>query len=199
MLLRPDRKTTNRPRNQAIWWRHLRFRSHWWIFGEERLAAAGACVSSDTSGRPPAKLPMPMLASSPRSRRGWLQPQVLASQYTSGLQQVTCLLPSMSTERQYYTVALVKNMLTGDAFQTSASKLTCSWCLLADVSFEFKLSALQGKCLLSYTSWFQPPKPLLEINLNHWTSALEPKPKSTILMPSITNMLFFKILLWLVE
>lgn len=90
------------------------------------------------------------------------------------------------------TLGLIKCMLIGDAFQTSMSKLTCSWCLLAHVSFECKLFALKGKCLLLYTLWFQPPKPLLKINLNHRTSAWKPKPKSITLMTSITNLMFLK-------
>lgn len=74
---------------------HLPFRRPGWRFGEKRLAAAGACFSSDTKG-----CLYQRLHPSPRSRRGWLQPQVLASQYKSGLQKATCFLPSTSTERQ---------------------------------------------------------------------------------------------------
>lgn len=157
---------------------------------------AGACFSSDTSCWPPCEAASASAGTLMQVQKGMTS--------ASGSGQPVHVWASTSNvflsfhehrETIYYTVALVKNMLTGDAFQTSASKLTWSWCLLADVSFDFKLSALQGKCLLSYASWFQPPKPLLEINPNHGTSALELKPKSTILMPSITNMLFFTILL----
>lgn len=106
-----------------------------------------------------------------------------------GLKQVTCFFSYISTERQCYPMPC-KSTLIGDAFQTSMSKLTCKWCLLAYISFKFKLLAQKEKRLLLHTFWFQPPKPLLEINLNHWTSALKPKPKSIILMTSIINILF---------
>lgn len=172
----------------------LPFKSHWLIFGEKRNWLACSCFSSDT--RVAAALQsclrqcLCVLHAGPHADD--FSPRVWPASTSLSLNKYLISFLTWA-QNDNVTLWLIKSMLSGDAPQKAMSKSTCSWCLLAYISLEFKLFALKGKCSrLLYTFWFQPPKPLLEINLNHGTSALKPKPKPIILMASVTNTLFLK-------
>ena len=108
------------------------FKRHWSILDRKRnwlwYAPVLAQIHSDRSSE---KLPVSMHPSH-SSRCGWLQPQVLATQYQSGLKQVTWFFPTWP-QRHDIRLLRIKSVLMGDAFRTSMSKLTCSWCLLTCV------------------------------------------------------------------
>ena len=132
MLIKPDRKTGKWPRTKPSGEDPCPFKRHWSILDRKRnwlwYAPVSAQIHSDRSSK---KLPVSMHPSH-CSRCSWLQPQVLATQYKSGLKQVTWFFttgPQRHDIRQW----LIKSVLMGDAFWTSLSKLTCSWCLLTCV------------------------------------------------------------------